>query len=52
MVKSINVDVWHNTSYAGNKLDTGSIRISVTEVDGEKMKSSVMWSSCDLLFDN
>jgi hypothetical protein len=28
--------------YARNKLDTGNIRISVTEVDGEEMKSFMM----------
>jgi len=38
MVESINVDVWHNISYARNKLDIGSVRVSITEVDGEEMK--------------
>jgi hypothetical protein len=31
-----------NTSYARKKLDTGSIRIIVTEVDGEEMKLFVI----------
>jgi len=42
MVKSVNVGVRHKTTYARNKLDAGSIRISVTEVDGEEMKSFVI----------
>lgn len=38
MVRSINDDMLHNTLYGRNKPNVGSIRINVTEADGEKMK--------------